>query len=99
MKFKTKYTIVLWKGYFDKGISLTNYFKYFIALYALATQDLKNTLIFGVAYAFFCLALGIWWYKSDFIKAELEVSNRFNIFVEEMRAIIANKGKRDPYKY
>jgi hypothetical protein len=85
MKFKTKYKLCLWKSYFDKGLSLTNYLKYIIAFYSLAVRDFTAILLFCIAYAIFCFVLGFYWYKSNFIKAEIEVGNKYNLFVEEMR--------------
>lgn len=85
MKFKIKYKICLLKSYFDKGLALTNYIKYFIAFFGLASQNVKQTLIIAFIYAVFCFILGYFWFRSGFIKAENEVNNRFNLFVKEMR--------------
>lgn len=73
------------KAYFEKGYGLTHYIKYVIALFGLASQDLKSTMWMAVVYALSCFALGYWAYKSGFAEAEIEVSNRFNAFVKEMR--------------
>lgn len=86
MKFNTKYRLCLYKGYFDKGIGLTSYTKYLIAFFGLASRDVKTTLIIAAAYFIFCVVLGWWWYKSDFIRAEHEVGNKFNLFQQEIRA-------------
>lgn len=85
MKFKTKYKLCLWKGYLDKGLGLTNYFKYVIAFFALASQAIELTIIITAVYGVTSFFLGWLWYKTDFVKAEQEVSNNFNIFVEQMR--------------
>jgi hypothetical protein len=85
MKFKTKYSLCLLKSYFDKGFALTNYFKYIIAFIGLASKDIKNTLLIAFVYAIFCFILGYFWFKSDFILAEIEVGNKYNLFVKEMR--------------
>jgi hypothetical protein len=94
MKFSTKYQICLHKNYFEKGLSLSNYLKYVIAFGALASQDLKLVLIWAAIYGAFCYILGFIWFKSDFIKAEIEVSNQYNIFVEEMRKKFSYSVKR-----
>lgn len=91
MKFKTKYKLALYKGYLDKGMSLTNYFKYIIAFYALASQEIYITLIIGVVYGLTSFAVGYYWFKGDFMKAENEVQNQFNLFVKEMRRKLRNK--------
>lgn len=85
MNFKTKLQINLYKAYFDKGLQLTSYAKYLIAFFALASLNVNLTLIIGFIYAVLCLILGFYWYKSDFIKAEIEVGNRYNLFVNEVR--------------
>jgi hypothetical protein len=94
MKFKTKYKICLWKGYFDKGLSLTSYVKYLIGFFALASLNIKLTLIIGFIYAICCFFLGWIWFRSGFIKAEIEVSNNFNLFVKEMRKKIVKPNNR-----
>ena len=88
------YRFCLLKAYLDKGVGLTNYFKYFMALFALASMDVKTTLIICFIYAIFCFALGYFWYKYDFIEGENEVSNRFNPFVKEMRGFHSAKRSR-----
>ena len=89
MNFKTKYKINLYKAYFDKGLGLTNYLKYFILLFGiyevLSIKNVTITFIMAILYAVGCFFLGWFWYKSDFIKAEIEVGNNFNLFVKEMR--------------
>ena len=85
MKFNTKYKIVLYKSYFDKGLSLTSYIKYLIAFFALGSLNLKATFIFAFIYALLCFVVGYLWFKKGFVIAEQEVSNKFNLFVKEMR--------------
>lgn len=75
------------KAYFDKGLGLTNYVKYFLALFAIASSDVKSTLIWAFFYCIFCFILGYLWFKFKFIDAENEVNNRFNPFVREMREV------------
>jgi hypothetical protein len=75
----------LYKAYFEKGYSLTNYVKYVIALFGLTSLNLKLTMIFAGIYALSCFVIGWAWYHYGLIYAEMEVSNRFNLFVKEMR--------------
>ncbi len=92
MKFELKYKICLWKSYLDKGLGLTNYIKYLVAFIALASSDLQLTIAMGIIYGLISFLLGWWWFTSDFMKAEIEVGNRYNIFVKEMRRFKNSKG-------
>ena len=85
MKFKAKYRICLWKNYFNTGNSLMNYLKYMIAFFGLASRDVTATIVIGCIYAAGCFVLGYIWYNTDMQKADIEVSNQYNMFVKEMR--------------
>lgn len=91
MRFHTKYRILLWKNYFDTGFGLLNYFKYFIGFYALASREIAITLWAALIFAVFCFFFGYFYYKYDWVRAQNEVSNRYNLFVEEMRLKIKSK--------
>ena len=91
MKFKTKLKICLWKNYLDTGLGLTNYFKYFIAFFGLASSDVKATMSIALIYTLFSFFLGYFWLKSDFYKASIEIQNQFNIFVKEVRKKLNRK--------
>lgn len=75
----------LLKRYFDEGYGFTNYFKFLIAFYGMASLNVKNTLIMGVAYGLSCFFIGWLIFWSGFKKASIEVDNRVNPFVNEMR--------------
>ena len=79
------YRFCLHKAYFDTGMGLTSYAKYLIALFGIASADVKSTLIIAGVYALFSYFLGRWWFKSKMRVAEIEVQNQFNLFVKEMR--------------
>lgn len=87
--FDYKYKFCLYKGYFEKGYMLTNYLKYFIILFGVFESVSRSSIIwtmFGaIIYGIFCFFLGWAWFKYNWIRAEAEVSNRFNYFVQEMR--------------
>ena len=79
------------KRYFDTGLGLTNYFKYIILFYGATTSALENTMWMAGLYAVACYFLGMWWLKSGLCLAETEVSNKYNLFVHEMRKKIKTK--------
>lgn len=91
MDFNTKFKLVLWKSYFDKGFGLTNNLKYPLGLFALydatSSKNIKITIILGSVWAVSCFFIGWWWYRKDWNAAELEVTNRVNPFVQEMRTL------------
>ena len=89
------YKFCLWKAYFDKGLGLTNYIKYAVALFAIKLP-LKVGIIAGVGYAFLCLILGKIWYKYEIISTEVEIGNIINPFVKEMREKLNIKGRPLP---
>lgn len=91
MKFQLKFRLLLLKTYFDTGLGLTNYIKYFIAFFALASKDIFWTIFFGLAYALSCFIIGFIWYHYKWIEVQNEVSNRYNPFVKEMRRKIKRK--------
>lgn len=85
MKFNTQLKLTRHKKYFDTGLSITNYFKYVIALFGIASQNVKYTIIIALIYAILSYFLGWWYLKSGFFKAEIEVGNQYNLFVAQMR--------------
>ena len=87
------YKILLWKAYFDKGFGLTNYFKYLLGFYALASQEIIITLIIALIYSIICLVIGRLWYHYKLIETENEIGNIFNPFVKEMRNVVCKKRK------
>jgi hypothetical protein len=93
MKFKTKITLCLWKRYFDVGFGILNYVKYFVLLGGFLSGSIETTLIVGVIYAILCFIVGWAWLNSDFYTADTELSNRYNLFVDEMRKKIGKPNK------
>src|SRR3990167_2346946 len=79
------YRLLLQKAYFDKGLGLTNYAKYLIAFFGLATDDVKTTMWIAFVYGIACYAIGRLWYKHHLIDTETEIGNMVNPFVQEMR--------------
>lgn len=91
--FNYQYKFCLLKRYFDTGYGLTSPIKYLILLFGVTTQDVATTLVTVTIYGLLCFILGYVWFKTNFIRAEVEVGNRFNYFVQEMRETIVNKGR------
>lgn len=85
MNFELKLKLCRYLQYFNKGAGLTNYVKYLIAFFGLASRDVSNTLWLAAGYLIACFFIGFLWYKYNWITAEIEVNNRFNLFVKEMR--------------
>jgi len=85
------YKVLLWKAYFDKGFSLTNYFKYVLLVFGWATNDVKNTIIVGVVWFFCCLIIGRLWFHFNLIDTENEINNIFNPFQREVRHYIKKR--------
>lgn len=77
----------LHKRYFDTGMGITNYLKYVIALFGIASLNLKWTMILAVIYAFTSYIIGWYWLNSGLVDAEKEIDNRYNPFVREMRRV------------
>ena len=80
-----KYKLLLLKAYFDKGLGLTNYIKYMIAFFGIASLNAKVTLILGIVYGVLCFIVGWVWFKYRLVEVEKEIENKYNLFVTEMR--------------
>ena len=80
------YRFCLHKAYFDKGYAMTNYIKYLIAIFGISSLNVKITILLGILYFFFSYSFGRWWYKKNYILAENEVNNKFNLFQKEVRS-------------
>lgn len=80
-----KYKLALWRRYFDTGLTLTSYLKYLVALFGIATLNLKDTMVLGIIYGIGCFVVGWAWFKYGWMTIDLEIGNQFNVFVGEMR--------------
>ena len=85
MKFERKLWVCRMKAYFQKGESLISYGKYLIAFFGLASREITITLFLGGLYAILSFMVGWQWYRRGMINAEIEIQNRFNLFVNEVR--------------
>lgn len=83
------YKICLHKSYFERGLSITNWFKYPFAIIGVTNYAVSNnvnlTAFLLVFYFISCYLLGWAWFNKGFALAEAEVGNQYNEFVKEMR--------------
>ena len=94
MNFNTKIKLVELKYKFDSGYNLTNYVKYIIAFFGLASRDVKATLIIALVYAVICFILGHYYVKNGWLEAQTEVTNLRNKFVKDMRLKVLSKDRK-----
>lgn len=85
------YRTLLYKAYFDKGFNITNYFKYLLLLFGWATDDVKATIIIGVAWVIVCFIVGKIWFHYRLVDTEQEIFNRFNPFQIEVRKYLKKR--------
>lgn len=82
------------KAIFDKGLSLTNYAKYLVALFAFweisILKSVELTLVIGLSYFTITLIIGYLWFWKRFIDVENDIQNFFNPFQREVREHIKN---------
>ena len=88
---KLKFQFLMWKRYFDTGLSITGYLKYGIALFGISSLDVGKTIAIAVIYVPFCFVIGYLWFRWNFAELDNEISNRFNYFMREMREAVVNK--------
>ena len=95
MKATSKYRFILHKAYFDKGWGLLSYFKYVFALIGLGSlmvgYSINSVVIGALIYGLVCYFLGRVWLEKGFYECELEVSNHFNKYINEMRQHIKKR--------
>ncbi len=91
MNFKLKFKLLMFKAFFDKGYSITNYFKNLIIVFGATTQDIKSTIILVILYTLGCFILGWLYITRGWFEAENEIMNKYNLFVKEMRKSVHRK--------
>lgn len=91
MKFKTKLLICLLRRYFDTGFGILNYVKYPLVVLGISFPNVRVVVLVSFIYALICFGLGWAWIKYDFFKAEQEISNKFNLFVLQVRKKLLTK--------
>ena len=89
MIFEKKVFLMKQKFYFDLGVGNTSLLIKILAVVGIAAaiEGVSKTALFlyGVAYAVFCYVLGLLYVKYGWYTAAVEVSNRLNLFMKEMR--------------
>lgn len=90
-----KFRLLMWKRYFDQGLSTTSYLKYLVAFFGASSKNVGATMIVSVVFGIACFVIGWWWYRYGLIEIDTEIGNRFNYFVKEMREKI-NPGTQTP---
>ena len=74
------------KAWFEKGYGLSHYLFKLIAVLGLTSGAVEATIYACIAYTIFCFILGFCWYHFHIVDSEIEVTNRYDPFVREMRA-------------
>lgn len=89
MKLETKIILSRQKYYFDLGANTTSYLIKVLILVGFAAilngMSTLLTFVLGTVYAMFCYALGYCMVRYEWVTASLEVSNRLNLFMLEVR--------------
>ena len=80
-----KYKILIQKRYFDEGYGITSYFKLIIALFGLSSLNVIATMIMAFAYGIGCYILGRAYIKYGWATTNIEITNKLDLFVQEMR--------------
>lgn len=87
---KIRHRVLLVRKWFNHGNGIFDIGKWFIAFFGLASSNLKLTLIFGIAYVFLCLIFG-WAYMKWFMHIDMEIDNKINPFIKEVRRKLNGK--------
>jgi len=81
--------VQLQRHYASMGKAVFGFIYGFIALFGIASGDWKTTLALGLAFYLVCYLAGRWYCLHGWFEAEIEVNNKFNPFVKEMRESIS----------
>ena len=77
--------LILYKRYFEKGYGLTHYLFKLIAVFGLTSQDIAATGYMVAVYTILCFFGGWSWHHYGLMEKEIELNNKFDPFVKEMR--------------
>lgn len=94
MKFETKVNLQLQKRYFDEGYGVTSYLKLPITIFGIGgaiSGEFGNIILMVIFYGIFCYIFGRLMIKHRWTEASIEVNNRLDLFVKEMRKKLKNR--------
>ena len=89
-----KKRLLLHKRYFDLGYGITSYIKVIVAVIGIgeaATGNKILPIIMLLAYGLLCYLTGWAFVKYGWYMADLEITNKNNLFVKEMRKTYKRK--------
>ena len=92
-----KFKLLLHKKYFDTGFSQLHYARYAIMLFGLdaAIKSKMTEVMAGIVlYGLLCYCIGWAWYKYEWVLANYEVDNHFNLLARELRNYMKNKARQ-----
>lgn len=95
--FELKVRMLKQKTYFDTGFGILHYFRYIMIVWGLNEVQKMNAklAIYGVLiYGVICYLVGWAWYRYEWVLANAEVSNRFNLLARELRNYMKNKARK-----
>ena len=88
MKFETKIKLQFHKRYFDEGYGTLSYLRLPITIFGIGGTvlgEFKNIILMVIIFGIICYSFGRFMIKHRWAEASIEVENRLNIFVKEMR--------------
>ena len=85
MTGKCSSLIVLYLRYFEKGYGLSHYLFKLIAIFGIVSQDINSTAYILAVYTLLCFGVGWAWHHYGFMEKQIELNNKFDPFVREMR--------------
>lgn len=92
--FNGKVKLQLQRNFFSQGRAFLGIFYGLIALFGIASQNWKLTLLMGIIYYGISYFLGRYLYHHRWVEADIEANNRYNPFVKEMRSKIGSPNNR-----
>ena len=86
------------KMYFDQGLSILSYAKYFIYVFGAASflnrWAMKWTALLFIGYGVLCYVVGWLAYNTKYMMAMSEIGNIYNPLARELRAHMQKQNER-----
>lgn len=89
--YKIKFWLLQQKAYFDKGSDILNLLKYGLAAMGIFAGSKSQIIFYAVSFVIVSYIVGLLWWKNRLAEIELEVYNKINPFVKEMRNSVYRK--------